>query len=702
MGLSAAEVLKNACDILAQQEETEHTWSSMDDEMRKMLEWFQDIEEPENLKERHDAIHLLVSGSMDGILHAISRCIASERSRLSGTALELVQSVVVSVSKSSTNGTFPERLKLVDSFLPSIFKLTQRANKVFVNRSFACLENIMTNYPVQTSIKWIHTQKFTEMMRHANKNVRMAVIQCLLNILDLVYKNVGTSGEETRETVEQYIDDILECLNIGVHDATPDVRSKSIQSFQIFEKIFQEEANQFLQKSSPRMQKILKFNAASGNKIMPINAERSQSRESIRKLIAEKQKVQNLEPFSAHFGDNEDQNMNSIKEDIYYLDIKSPSPPPFAEVETPHKPVIAAPAKVLPPPPQRLGNAIRVVQPSSNGGILSRPVQPVLNRATPLVQTPQRTIEKKDTLQKPDGNVESKTHNHVASSIKDPNWSKRAQAIANNGLHTIDDFLEAISDHHPRVVDATLDKMPHAFNMLLLATPNKQAQLVLELLSHKRQNILEAFLEEFQKMYSSLSCASMLSLACGLTEPHQSYRKTLVSLIHQILTKQKDLPCNSEIDGSKSNTDQLSAASASVDSLDTTEDAVSVCSRMSEGSISSIHTISTLESTTASKSNATLQSNAFKIILAKLPWVDRHHATDKNLLSLFKEIILWLYNNDARLFLKCLPVGSQQAARDIIGITGSQASNDQQPNNPRPNPRLLYNRLKPSRDEKSI
>lgn len=562
-------------------QENEHTWSSMDEELLAMTKWFQSPE-----SEHQEAARLLEqsmdeSGQYTALLQGISRCITSERSRLSGTALELVQAIASATKEQGT--------RIMDLFLPQLFKLSQRANKVFVQRSHACLNFIWKLYPSGTCARWIHTHHLKELLSHANKNVRVASAQCILRTLEASRADAGL--------ISQWSETILESLRLALHDPAPEVRSQAMQAFPIFQDLFQDQAHEFMRLSSPHTQKILKFKE---NRISP-------SPLPIKLVYIPDPIVPEPEVIDTASIPVADPVVHQIVSPVSDTEAATAENTPASN---PQRISIPGPVKI-PPPPQRLGTAVRMTPVTVN-------VAPQPARAPLRNQAVSTEVVAKSNY-----------------SIRDKNWAHRVQAISSGGLHSVDDCLEILADHHPRVLEAAYSCLKSLFPLFMTASPNKQAQLVVILITSKKQELLDALLKSISGV-SHISCASVLSLACSMVEPHHPSRRLLISMVH---SQMLSMP--------------LDAFRSRSSSLEESTDSISVQAALSCCSLE------------GDKASDTL---AFKTILAKLPWTDRHHAADKNIQAQFKEILGHLYHMNSHLFAKSVPSGSHQAVRGLLGL----------------------------------
>lgn len=574
---NAQDLVDHAHSILTKQEEDEHTWSGMDEELSNISQWFNN--QSIDLSEKKNAFQLFMHQfeNSPSLTFSISRCISSDRSKLSGTAMELVQVL----SRFSSMFMIENHIasEMFDVFMTSLTKLTQRANKVFVQRSITCMQSILDQQSLNTTARWISIH-FQEMLSHANKTVRGASMQCILHMLN-------NSRHELSTILQPYLDILLDCINSGLHDAASDVRSRATQTFESLKKLFQERANEFLRMASPHVQKVLRF---SFNKV---DVESQSKPKSIFNRIDIKHKESNEQVHSEIFERTE--NLSLVDNDIslqvisttieFSPQIQSLSPVLVQQFKDDHeltlKPEIihlsgSGPTKVLHPPSQRLGTAIRISVPGNHSHNLPPPKQVFQNK-----YFEESSKEKSSQSTKNDNNINHNIHKTLFP-CNDSNWMKRVSAV--DRIYSADDFLIALSDHHPRVIEAILSRLPASFELFDNIQISQQAKLICRLFSLKKESC-ESLIHEFSKRFSCMDYAAILMTAFSMIQNH-SYRRILFKIVHDKISKE-------EIKKKK-------------------------------------------------------PGNSFKIIMSKLPWNDRFYLTEKPSSILKNVLVrLYHYDNDA-------------------------------------------------------
>ncbi|KAI8321339.1 hypothetical protein GQ54DRAFT_252587, partial [Martensiomyces pterosporus] len=161
----------------------------------------------------------------------------SERTRLSGTALALIEEMARQMETRFQT--------LCELLFPTAMKTCGRANKVFVTRGVNCLTTVITYAHVPDQ-----TPRICEAAANdPNKTVRSSAAKLLMSIVSCC-----TVPELTPHlaVVEKAIAD-------GVVDANPEARTTARQSYEIYIKRFSNRAEQFKAGLSTTAKKYLKI-----------------------------------------------------------------------------------------------------------------------------------------------------------------------------------------------------------------------------------------------------------------------------------------------------------------------------------------------------------------------------------------------------------------------------------------------------------
>jgi CLASP N terminal len=119
---------------------------------------------------------------------------------------------------------------LVDVFVPCLLKLCGRANKVFVSRASTALQKVLqVCLPLR-----LFPKLQTLMQQSTNKNV---VLIAATAVQTLIIESAATD-------LQPYLDVLTVVLQAGLKDASSDVRVVSFHSFQHFQSLFSDKANQ--------------------------------------------------------------------------------------------------------------------------------------------------------------------------------------------------------------------------------------------------------------------------------------------------------------------------------------------------------------------------------------------------------------------------------------------------------------------------
>ncbi|KAJ2883461.1 hypothetical protein FB639_002169 [Coemansia asiatica] len=167
----------------------------------------------------------------------INSAILSERTRLSGTALMLVEEIAKMMETRFT--------PLSDLIFPSAMKTCGRANKVFVTRGIKCLTTVITysHLPEQTP------RICDAVMTDVNKTVRSSAAKLLMSIVSCC----------TAPEIRQHLPLVEKAIAAGVVDANPDARTTARQSYEIYIKRFSDRVETFHDGLSSIAKKYLKI-----------------------------------------------------------------------------------------------------------------------------------------------------------------------------------------------------------------------------------------------------------------------------------------------------------------------------------------------------------------------------------------------------------------------------------------------------------
>ncbi|KAJ2824330.1 hypothetical protein GGI24_003438, partial [Coemansia furcata] len=177
----------------------------------------------------------------------INSAIISERTRLSGTALTLVEEMAKQMETRFT--------PLCDMVFPSAMKTCGRANKVFVTRGVNSLTTVITYSHVPEQTPRICDAASTD----PNKTVRASAAKLLMAIVSCC----------TVPELTPHLALVEGAIASGVVDANPDARTTARQSYEIYIKRFAARVELFHAALSPTARKYLKIGAPPASGAQP-------------------------------------------------------------------------------------------------------------------------------------------------------------------------------------------------------------------------------------------------------------------------------------------------------------------------------------------------------------------------------------------------------------------------------------------------
>ncbi|CAG8609025.1 161_t:CDS:2, partial [Dentiscutata heterogama] len=216
-----------------QVKETEHTWQLFDDALKRLVSL-----------SRGGAINyekIFISG-IKSLRQPILDSILTERTRLSGTATELVEEIGKVLG--------PKFDTLVESFVPAILKLCTRANKIFIGRAQKCMMTIIRECHVPNLIP-----KFKEALQGQSKILRTCASEFVLASIEV--NDVGN--------LNNYIADLERIIREGAIDSAPAVRATSKKIFEIYKVKFDLRLEEFVNTLSSTAKKNLGIQEPTSN-----------------------------------------------------------------------------------------------------------------------------------------------------------------------------------------------------------------------------------------------------------------------------------------------------------------------------------------------------------------------------------------------------------------------------------------------------
>ncbi|KAJ1787829.1 hypothetical protein LPJ59_005660, partial [Coemansia sp. RSA 2399] len=167
----------------------------------------------------------------------LNNAIISERTRLSGTALGLVEEMARQMET---------RFQPVgDMVFPTVLKTCARANKVFVTRGINCLTTVITYAHAGEQAPRVCMAATAD----PNKTMRASATKLLMSMVSCC----------TVPELAPHMAAVEKAISLGVVDANPDARTTSRQTYEIYIKRFADRVDQFHAGLSATAKKYLKI-----------------------------------------------------------------------------------------------------------------------------------------------------------------------------------------------------------------------------------------------------------------------------------------------------------------------------------------------------------------------------------------------------------------------------------------------------------
>ncbi|KAJ1728027.1 hypothetical protein LPJ61_004262 [Coemansia biformis] len=175
--------------------------------------------------------------AMKPVMRLVSTAVISERTRLSATALNLVEEL----ARQMELRFHP----LCDLVFPSVMKTCGRANKVFSTRGVSCLTTVITYAHIPEQTPNICSATASD----PNKTMRTSAAKLLMSIISCC----------TVPELTPHLGAVEKAISEGVVDANPDARTTARQSYEIYIKRFSDRVEQFHASLSSTAKKYLKI-----------------------------------------------------------------------------------------------------------------------------------------------------------------------------------------------------------------------------------------------------------------------------------------------------------------------------------------------------------------------------------------------------------------------------------------------------------
>lgn len=173
----------------------------------------------------------------------------SERTRLSGTAVDLVSALAVGLGSSFE--------PLVSLFVPTLLGLCGRTNKVFTSRAKSCILTIIEHTQLPSILHYL-----VDMAAQKSALHRLAAAEAVLACL-----NSLNPPDLEKETRARLVEDFI---RVTARDASPDVRKASKRIFAAYKTLMPARVENFVNPLTPTVKKYLDIQSNSrGNRTVP-------------------------------------------------------------------------------------------------------------------------------------------------------------------------------------------------------------------------------------------------------------------------------------------------------------------------------------------------------------------------------------------------------------------------------------------------
>ncbi|KAK4050626.1 hypothetical protein OIV83_003352 [Microbotryomycetes sp. JL201] len=252
---SASQLQAELATLLSwlQKDETEHSWEQID----KALKRFHAVVRGGAAKQFPDD---LARGLRDKpVATGIIRCLISERTRLSGTALDLI---------AATTRLGSQFQPLMSTYLPVILRLLCRTNKLYIARASATVTSIILHTHLIDVLKFIAQEWRAESGKSSSFREKAAeAIACMLgsSTAPISTATTATNGLQVeKDALEKRIDDLEWLIKVGATDREPKVRAEMKKCWEVYKITWPERVASFTAPMTPVIRRYLNVAANAG------------------------------------------------------------------------------------------------------------------------------------------------------------------------------------------------------------------------------------------------------------------------------------------------------------------------------------------------------------------------------------------------------------------------------------------------------
>ncbi|KAI8054448.1 clasp N terminal-domain-containing protein [Syncephalis plumigaleata] len=195
--------------------------------------------------------------------------INTERTQLSGTAVELVQTLARVLRK--------DFIQVFEILIPPLVRLCARTNKVFVKRAMSSLER---------SIQFSQLPEFLSPLAEAQQSASKGLRRCSVECLKMVIQKIPAS-----EFNNNHVNIIETMIRAGLVDADADSRAEARKAYEVYAKSFEQRVPAFMETLEPRTQKMLGSSGAKPSSSKARPGASAAGRSNIRQHLMQRKKA---------------------------------------------------------------------------------------------------------------------------------------------------------------------------------------------------------------------------------------------------------------------------------------------------------------------------------------------------------------------------------------------------------------------------
>ncbi|GAA5966876.1 hypothetical protein JCM21900_001952 [Sporobolomyces salmonicolor] len=223
-------------------DETEHTWEKID----KAVKRFQAVVRGGAAKK--ELAEEFVRGMRDKqVVNGLVRSLLTERTRLSGTTLDLI------ASSTRLGAQFAPLLPL---YLPTLLRLLCRTNKLYVSRSASTIASIIKNTKLGEVLRFIAHEWRLEAGKSSSFREKAAEAVTIM---------LGAEGVEMlieKEALDRWIEDLEWIIKTAATDKEPKVRTEMKKCWQVYHREWPERVYNFTAPMTPTIRRYLNITGA--------------------------------------------------------------------------------------------------------------------------------------------------------------------------------------------------------------------------------------------------------------------------------------------------------------------------------------------------------------------------------------------------------------------------------------------------------